>query len=807
MKVTKGIVCRDRGMIYQRLTIERDDPADAVEVSVSTKYADDTPCNLYPLEDDYVLCLPDFKVEQKVTFTERSAQGDLVASESLLVSSGFSKWESRINYRLSRDEAFAIRNYNERFFTQQAVVVFTEVCAGKVRRVLRGFAVAPSAHPGPMEITLLDARGERVGDTNTFDNFSDGDFYEGDSNPYSSCSFFVEVPGHVMTYTVVAHFPEHPELDNFSCLEKNAYREMILKFFDDSEDASCDGEYGGWFFGHRASAGELERQKRVKFQREPKFSVIVPLYHTPLKLFTEMADSVLEQSYGNWELVLVNSTPEDAELAELVSAYAAADKRIKVVTLDTNYGITENTNRGVAEATGDYVAFFDHDDVLEPAILFEYAAAINKDPSIDVLYCDEDKLYDNGCYGGPHFKPDFSIDQLRNNNYICHMLTIRKTILDAVGPTPQGLYDGAQDHYLTLRVAEETDRIHHVPKILYHWRATAGSTALSADNKSYATDAGIRAVQSHLDRLGIPAAVTEYGRPFTYRVRYGIEGDPLVSIVVPSHNKPEVLKSCIDSILGKTDYPRYEIVIVENNSTDARLFDYYRELEASSHPVRVVEWKGEGFNFSAIVNHGVKESTGELVLLLNNDTEVIDGDWLEILAGYAQRADVGAVGPRLYFPDDTYQHAGLAITGYGVSRLFINMPEENAPSKYMTYHDMTRNVSAVTGACLMTRRSVWDELDGFDEKLSVAFNDVDFCLRAAEHGYLVVFTADTSLYHYESLTRGKDDEGEQSRIRMMRELSMLRERWADIYVKGDPYYNINLDQTEPRSCYFGLPKH
>lgn len=806
MKVTRGVLCRDRGMIYQRLSIERDDPTDDISLAVSTKYAEDTPFNLYPYGDDYVLCLPDLQAEQKVVCTERAADGTEVATTYFIVSSGFSKWESRINYRLSRDEAFAIRNYNERFFTRQAAVVFTEVCAGKVRRVLRGFAVVPSVDPGPMEITLLDSRGVPVGETRTFDNFSDGDFYKNDSNPYASCSFFVEVPGYVMTYTVVAHFPAHPELDNFSCLEKNAYREMILKFLDDSEDASCDGQYGQWFFGHRASAGELERQRRVRFSQEPTFSIIVPLYHTPLGLFTEMADSVLDQSYGNWELILVNSTPEDADLSDLVASYAAADERIKVVTLDANYGITENTNYGVKEATGDYVAFFDHDDVLEPAILFEYAAAINEDPSIDVLYCDEDKLYDNGCYGGPHFKPDFSIDQLRNNNYICHMLTIRKSILDKVGPTPKELYDGAQDHYLTLRVSEETSHIHHVPKVLYHWRATAGSTALSADNKTYATDAGIRAVQSHLDRLGIAGTVTEYGRPFTYRVRYALDGQPLVSIVIPSHDKPDVLRACVGSILDKTEYPNYEIVIVENNSTDEGIFGYYRELEASGKPIRVVEWKGEGFNFSAIVNHGVKESKGELVLLLNNDTEVIDGDWLEILAGYASREDVGAVGPRLYFPDDTYQHAGLAVTGYGVSRLFINMPEENAPSKYMTYHDMTRNVSAVTGACLMTRRSVWDELDGFDEKLSVAFNDVDFCLRAAEQGYLVVFTADTSLYHYESLTRGKDDEGEQSRIRMMRELSALRERWADVYVKGDPYYNINLDQTEPRSCYFGLPR-
>lgn len=809
MDIKKGVVCRGKGLIFQELDVEDAIAIEGLklESSASTKEAGTTPSEVYPLTSDtFVLCLPDFTTDQKVDVRAIDANGVIVGSAEVNISGRTTKWKSRINYLIAaKERTRAVRNINQWFFDQKADIQLLDCCAGRVRRVVRGRIIVSDMEADSVVVKLLDDKGCQVGKPRVFDVFQDEDFLGGDSNPYRVFPFFVDVPGHIKTYCIVANFPGHSNLDSFCGLPANIYSRMILDYVDRSTDANENPKYRKWFKRFRADESTLSRQQQIEFSTTPVFSIVVPLYNTPIPLFKDMVTSVLSQSYPHWELVLVNSTPDNAELTANVDEYAKLDERISVVTLDKNYGITENTNRGVAEATGDYVAFFDHDDMLEPDILFEYAKAVNEDSAIDMLYCDEDKMLENGTLAYVNFKPDFSIDQLRNNNYICHMLTVRKSLLDRIGPTPEG-FDGSQDHWLALRVSEETRNIKHVSKVLYHWRATPGSTAVSNENKSYATDAGIRAVRSHLERLGVAATVEGYGRPFTYRVRYHLPERDKVSIVIPSHNGERMLRKCLDSIFDKTDYENYEIVIVENNSTEKELFDYYNELSASDASVKVVTWEGGSFNFSSLVNFGVQHSGGKYILLLNNDIEVLDSDWLEILAGFASRPEVGAVGPRLWRPDDTYQHAGLAVVGDGVARLFVDMPEEHAPTKYLTFHDMTRNVSAVTGACLMTRRDVFEEVGGFDEGLAVAFNDVDYCLKCAEHGYLTVYTADTSLYHYESFTRGVDHDESEKQIRMTRELAKFRQRWAEIYVKGDPYYNKNLIQEEPEACYFGLAK-
>lgn len=807
MEIKKGLLCRDKGLLFQKIIIEDELEGVTLMAKASTKQAGETPCDIYPLRlGQFVLCLPDFSIDQNIELKAVDETGKTVAMLSFVVGGWKSKWVSRFNYLTAREEAYEIRNFNQKFFDVKADIQILEICVGRVRRVLRGrVVIPPHIDVDKVNVRLLDETGCQFAEAHDFEVSEEDLYIKYDANPYVAFPFFVDVPGDVKPYCIVVDVPEQPELNNFCGLPVNLQKKLIGDFMDYATDANEDPRYGEWFERFRVDGRELTRQKQIKFPYDPKYSIVVPLYNTPLELFRDMADSVLAQSYPNWELILVNSTPGNAELTTLLDEYDARDDRVKVVTLDDNYGITENTNRGVAVADGDFISFFDHDDVLEPDILFEYTRALNEDGSIDMLYCDEDKLLDGGIYAYAYFKPDFSIDQLRNNNFVCHMLTVRRSLLDKIGPTPEG-FDGAQDHWLTLRVSEETDNIKHVPKVLYHWRATEGSTALSNENKSYATDAGIRAVQSHLDRINSGATAEGYGRQFTYRVKYPVPSQGLVSIVIPSHNGESVLHKCIESIVDKTTYENYEIVIVENNSTEETLFEYYKELEASDIPVRIVTWQGEGFNFSSLVNHGVENSEGEFILLLNNDIEVLEEGWLEILAGYASRPEVGAVGPRLWYPDYTYQHAGLAVVGNGVARLFANMPEEDAPSKYFTFHDMTRNVSAVTGACLMTRRSVFDEVGGFDDGLSVAFNDVDYCLKCRERGYLIVYTADTSLYHYESFTRGTDYDKSEKQIRMNRELAKFRERWAEIYVKGDPYYNKNLIQEEPGACYFSLPK-
>lgn len=806
MEIKHGLLCRDKGLVFQKLIVDGATEGIKLNAKASTRQAGATPCDIYPLGlGEFVLCLPDFSVDQKVIVEALDDHGNIVASTALTVNSLKAKLLSKYNYLMAREAAYEIRNYNQCFFDRKADIQLRECVAGRVRRVLRGRVVLPNCDARSVIVRILDETGRQFGQARQFDDFEEDRYMKCDKHPYMAFPFFADVPGDVKTYCVVADVVGHSDMSNFCGFPVNLHKKLVSDFIDCSLDANENHDYGEWFQRFRVDGRMLSRQRQIEFSFEPVFSIVVPLYNTPVNLFKDMADSVFAQSYPHWQLVLVNSTPENTELTTLVDEYAVSDDRVKVVMLDGNYGITENTNRGVAVVDGDYVCFFDHDDVLEPDILFEYAKAINEDPQIDMLYCDEDKLLDNGTYAYANFKPDFSIDQLRNNNYVCHMLTVRKSLLDRIGPTPEGV-DGSQDHWLTLRISEETRHIKHVPKVLYHWRATAGSTALSGESKSYATDAGIRAVRSHLDRLGIDATVECYGRQFTYRVKYKVPEGTKVSIIIPSHNGEKVLRKCLDSVFDKTAFANYEIVLVENNSTEAALFDYYKELEASDAPVKVVTWEGEGFNFSSLINFGVRHSDGDCILMLNNDIEVLYPDWMEILAGFAMRPDVGSVGPRLWYPDDTYQHAGLAVVGNGVARLFVDMPEENSPTKYLTFHDMTRNVSAVTGACLMTRRAVFDEIGGFDEGLSVAFNDVDYCLRCAEHDYLTVYTADTSLYHYESFTRGTDYDGSESQIRMTKELARFRERWAEIYVKGDPYYNKNLIQEEPEACYFGLAK-
>lgn len=433
------------------------------------------------------------------------------------------------------------------------------------------------------------------------------------------------------------------------------------------------------------------------------------------------------------------------------------------------------------------------------------------------MYCDED-VFENDTLTRAHFKPDFSIDHLRCNNYICHMLTIERKMLLEAGMVPLD-YDGAQDHALTLRIAELTNQIHHVPKVLYHWRVVKGSVTENPAAKPYAGPSGVRAVQHHLDRIGVPAFVEEYGKsiPFTYRVHYTPPSDAKVSIIIPSHNGLKVLEKCINSILAsKTNIP-YEIVLVENNSIDPALFDYYNRIATNDKrdSIKVVTWQGEDFNFSSLVNYGVKNSTGNYILLLNNDTEALHDYWLDELVGMASRDEVGAVGARLMYPDNTYQHTGLAVVGDGVSMLLQNIPAElsDVPSWcYFYYEQLTRNVSAVTGACLMVRRSIFEENGGFDETSAVAFNDVDFCLRLLEKGYVNIYTPNATLIHHESYTRGEDSRtvhGSNSvalegKRRFLEELHRFQLKWIDFYAKGDPFHNPNFAKYGIGNQYYKL---
>lgn len=750
---------------------------------------------------EFIGCLPGVGTKQYLLrFLDNGEQGTEVTS--LHLSSVRAKWESRINYRFNKELASDIRDFDKEAAALSAEIQFQDCIEDVSENILRGCVIVPYAEDNDIELSCFTQDMESVplhvikmGDTKV----AAGSIYATDRR---FLGFSVRFPKQIASYLFVVKDKNHPEFNSFDMLIADEYQKLFINSFDTMRNAQFDSYYYPiWYEKHRASEGDLQEQRGLSMPLMPLFSIVVPLYNTPSQYFEDMLCSVIEQSYVNWELVLVNASPENEKLSSLVEKATSRDERVRRVTLRQNGGISENTNAGIDVATGDFVCFFDHDDVLERDVLFEYARAINDKPDTDVLYCDEDKLMPDGTLSQPFFKPDFNIDLLRNNNYICHLMTIRRSLLEEL-PRNTCEFDGAQDHNLVLHAIEHTKAVCHVPKILYHWRVSENSTAGEAESKSYASDAGIKAVQSHLDRLGLPASVSLSRRPFTYRVVYDVPREhPLVSIIIPTKDHIDILDRCVKSILEKTTYDRYEIILVENNSVERETFAYYERLVAE-HPqvVRLAVWEG-GFNFSKLMNFGRANAKGEYLLLLNNDTEVITNDWLEILVGLCSRKDVGAVGVRLYFPDDTIQHAGVVIAGGVASLLGRNLPRGNWG--YFALNDAQQDLSAVTAACVMTSCADYDSVGGFTEELAVAFNDIDYCLKLREAGRLVVYTPEVELYHYESVSRGVENSVEK-KIRFHREFSYMNYRWAEYYVKGDPYSNVNFTRIEPRSYYYHL---
>lgn len=537
----------------------------------------------------------------------------------------------------------------------------------------------------------------------------------------------------------------------------------------------------------------IQQQRDQQFDYMPVISILVPLYNTPDVFLTEMIDSVKNQTYGKWELCLADgSDSEHTEVEKRCREYMKDDSRIKYRKLEQNLGISENTNACIELATGDYIGLFDHDDLLTQDALYEVVNRINEKNNVDAVYTDEDKLLYNAKdqstkYVEPHCKSDFNLDLLRTNNYICHFFVVRKEIVDKVGGF-RSAYDGSQDFDFILRCVEQAKNVEHIAKILYHWRIHAGSTAANPESKMYCYEAGKHAIESHLERMHIQACVEMTQHLGFYRVKYPVKGNPLVSIIIPNKDEKETLEKCIQSIETKTTYDNYEIVIVENNSITTEIFEYYDKL---SHNVRikVVKWDDE-FNYSKINNFGVKQAKGEYLILLNNDVEIITENWIEEMLANCQREEVGIVGAKLLYPDNTVQHAGVIIGLGGIAgHAFVGL-DGNHPG-YFGRAFIQQDLSAVTAACLMVRRAVYEEVGGLEEQLKVAFNDVDFCLKVRKAGYLVVMNPNVRLYHYESKSRGAEDTPEKH-ARFASEVNYMAEHWRDILESGDPYYNKNL---------------
>ena len=546
--------------------------------------------------------------------------------------------------------------------------------------------------------------------------------------------------------------------------------------------------YGPWFEKHKPSAEELERQRKKKWKNPPLISVAVPAYRTPPGFLEQMILSVKEQTYPHWELCIVNASRGEDGMEQVLGRYAGGDERIRVKNLEENLGIAGNTNEALEMARGEFVGLLDHDDLLAPQALFRIAEALTADPQADAVYTDEDKVTtDLSEHFQPHFKPDFNLDLLRSNNYITHFFVVRTRLAREAGGFRRE-FDGAQDYDFIFRCTEGAKKVLHVPEVLYHWRTHKASTADNPASKMYAFEAGKRAIEAHLARCGQEGTVSLRKDLGFYRVEYPVQGEPLVSILIPNRDQKETLEKCLNSIWEKSTYNNYEILIVENNSSSPEIFDYYREIEKRPG-VRILTWK-EGFNYSAINNFGEKSAAGDYLLFLNNDVEVINPRWIEELLGNCQRKEVGIVGAKLYYPDDTIQHAGTVIGIGGIAgHAFLNMPRSR--TGYLHKASLQMDLSAVTAACMMMKRQVFKQLGGFEERLSVAFNDVDLCLRTVQAGYLVVYNPEVELYHYESKSRGAEDSEEKVR-RFQEEIEFMRCRWMDLLKKGDPYYNRNL---------------
>ena len=549
--------------------------------------------------------------------------------------------------------------------------------------------------------------------------------------------------------------------------------------------------YQKWILRHLPGNKELERQRREKFEYQPKISIVVPLYKTPEKYLRQLVDSVKDQTYPNWELCLSDGSGADSPLTGFLKGLEAEDERIHVVYNEKQLQISENTNAGIEIATGDFIAFADHDDELTPHALFECVKALNKDPKIRLLYSDEDKMsMDGHKFFQPHFKPDYNPDLLCTVNYICHLFVVKREIIEKVGVFRKE-FDGAQDYDFIFRCVEAADpsEIYHITKILYHWRCHEDSTAENPESKTYAFEAGKRAIEEHYKRTGINAEVFQGEFLGLYRTRFIRDHDPLISIVIPNKDHIDDLKRCMDSIDRKSTYRNYEYIIVENNSTEESTFQYYKDLEKENPKAHVVYWDKE-FNYSAINNYGVSFAKGEYILLLNNDTEIINEDCLEQLLGYCMRSDVGAVGARMYYEDDTIQHAGVVIGFGGIAgHCFVLQPR--GTTGYCHRIICAQDYSAVTAACMLVKRSAFDKVGGLTEELAVAFNDIDFCMKLREAGYLIVYNPYAELYHYESKSRGLEDTPEKV-ARFNKEMQTFERRWPDIMRDGDPYYNPNL---------------
>lgn len=529
------------------------------------------------------------------------------------------------------------------------------------------------------------------------------------------------------------------------------------------------------------------------FQMNPKISIILPVYNSNEEWLKECIKSVLDQYYTNWELCIVDDHSKNKNIKKILDEYASRNVKIKVFYHEKNEHISKASNTALNIATGEYIALLDHDDVLSRDALYKAVKAINKNPKIDFIYTDEDKITQKGERCDPFFKPDWSPDSILSQNYICHLVMIRKTLVEKAGNFRIG-FEGAQDYDLILRCTELTKEIHHIPEVLYHWRKTSDSTAENPEAKNYAFEAGKKAIESALMRRNVLGEVKKIGNSGAYQIKYAIEKNPKISIIIPTKDHSDDLEICLKSIIEKSRYENYEIIIMDNGSKEQATFDIYEEYEEKLKNKFSVLTLDTPFNFSELINYAARFSKGEYLVLLNNDTKIITEDWSGIMLGFAQQRHIGAVGVKLLYSDDTIQHAGVIIGIGGVAGHSHKHYSKKSRGYFQKLYTDS-NYSAVTAACLMVEKRKFLEVNGFDEEnLAIAFNDVDFCLKLLELGYYNISLSQVESYHYESKSRGKENNKEKKN-RFQKEVYYMQEKW-DTLKGDDPFYSANLSMKK-----------
>lgn len=528
-----------------------------------------------------------------------------------------------------------------------------------------------------------------------------------------------------------------------------------------------------------------------KFSYTPLISMVIPVYNISEKYLSECIESILSQTYSNFEICLVDDCSNKKETITTLNKYLKKDKRIKVKFREENGHISKSSNDAINMASGEFIGLMDNDDLLTENALYEVVKVLNNNPNLDMIYSDEDKIDLKGKRRDPHFKPDFSPDSLLSSNYICHFTVLRRDLVLKIGGFRIG-YEGSQDHDLFLRFTEKTKNIYHIKKVLYHWRMIPGSTAATIDSKNYAVERGKKSVEDALERRGIPAKVSIHEKIPYYMIDYLYEDEPKISIIIPTRDHYDITKACIDSIYDKTLYKNFEVIVVNNGSKEKETYELFDNYANGYENFKVIDYNDE-FNYSIINNIAVEQCNGDYIVLLNNDTEVITPNWLNTMVGYAMQKHIGTVGVKLLYPDNTVQHGGIVMGIGGVAQhAFLEEPRES----YGLYARLAipYNVSGNTAACLMIEKSKYRQIGGLEEQLKVAFNDVDLNLKAIDAGFYNIFLPQVELYHHESKSRGLDTTTEKYK-RFLQEQKFMENKWRK-KLYNDPFYNTNFSMKK-----------